>query len=241
MTLVACKECGEKISDKALACPKCGAPPGASLKLGARLGAAAVGVCIAIGILVVALNSNSPPRPVQGGTSPATSEAQIQTPTRPANTPKQDLDSLMAFHRSLKAIEDKWTKLNDEFKDIMIRASQGKRTKSNLVMTDYLVGAQTALSEVDGLALPDLTNVESEKNVKVAAATAKLFYQSEVKRVTLILSLGREDGATLDQVASEIQVGNGYAAQEAGAIVAAYEALNLDLSNIDFDTVTIKQ
>ena len=32
MALVACRECGTEISDQALACPKCGAPPKLTVK-----------------------------------------------------------------------------------------------------------------------------------------------------------------------------------------------------------------
>lgn len=54
MTLVKCKECGEKISKKATACPQCGAPPKKKTSLFTWL------VVVFVGLVVVGV-ANQPP------------------------------------------------------------------------------------------------------------------------------------------------------------------------------------
>lgn len=60
MALVKCKECGQKISSKAPACPNCGSPAKAKGRSGCTT-LAGLGIAIFVAAMIVVLSANRPP------------------------------------------------------------------------------------------------------------------------------------------------------------------------------------
>lgn len=88
MALIGCSECGAEISNKAVACPKCGNPIAAMNDLAfnkpkRKLGPGAFIVCSVVGIwaFVTWINHESAPMPPAQSATPIPSQPVVQAPT----------------------------------------------------------------------------------------------------------------------------------------------------------------
>jgi len=254
MPLVKCKECGNEISTKADACPKCGAKV-----IKTHIVFKIIGVILILMFIILAIDHKDNSIASVAASTPQTSSVTSPTPAaqqaeaqgekqepwepigkysqKEINLVSDAVGKMFAHMQKMDAIESRVTRLLrngyravDE--EAMMRA-----------VTNYSVDAVEESEKIDQIDIPDIENVQAYSflfKAKTALVNASQVQKDRASRLAEIFSGGGDSDAISNEI-KELDVRRTMAIAQFVGAYAAYESYGFTSAQIDDKTGRLKK
>lgn len=232
MALGTCRECKKPVSSEAAACPHCGAakPYDAAKEQQQKTiqgVASLIGIVFVLFIVFKVVGSGGTPAPAPTPKTPAEASAQHEA----------DVKALAAFHVQLFKIDHEieaaskieqaaWTK-GAKTMDTMLLYTAAKTYRS------VLEDADAQLMNLPTISLSNSTADEQATAAKTALTFRVTILQEVADLQAAVADIGNAKPSDVENLTHQIARANSQALEEAIAISKAYEALGIDLSEVD--------